>query len=946
MGLPGFGACFGFGARAAFAEPVQVTLSVPTEVPCAVMADGTVVGPSSWSVSSLVDAPANLSGVSVSGAPDGVSFSAVKGDGSTAFSYSDGVASLSGGLAVPARGSASLSWDFSQLDAVKNSDLLAASAAGAAQLCAVSMTFSAEPVAFAVYSDDDKSLRFYKRTVVPAVGSTFEGRTVTQTYRDVENLTIANHAVDGHGLAFEGVPWASVASSVERVEFVDEIAPQTLMGFFSNMSSLTTDGVSLKNLDTTKAANASGMFYGCSSLTSLDLSGLDFSSYQIVNSMLNGCSSLVSVTLPRDLHSAKNLGHMFYGCAKLQNVDLSPLAGASPQYADCVFMGCTALMGVSGFDGIDFSKCETLASMFESCTSLRELDTSKLDASSAANVSRMFFHNGLLTSLDLSRFSLASAVDAQCLFDGCTSLKEIEGLADWNLGNAKNVLQMFYGCQSLEDIDMSKWHLAPTDSIQATFYNCFEIKELDLTGWDLSSVEYEWRLFTGCRKLEKITFGEKWKWATYGVLPTPDPQYIKDATGKWYDASTGAAFSPAGIPAGVAATYVATDPKTAFAVYSADDNSLDFYKRMDVPTAGSTFEGKAATEVYTGILDKTVYVDSNKYPHGPWEPRSFDVGSVHIVDNGIRPKTVAGWFSFFGNCSTFSGLEKLDLSDCSDAEYLFYRCTKLTSISLPAWDLKVCTNMGGLFESCTHLKSADLSNLKIGPNLESAWFLFSNCLSLETVNLSGFDTSAFRNYSHMFHNCSKLRALDLSSFSSRAGGAIIDDMLTGCFNLESVTFGAKWAWGGSDGFSLPTISADNVAGADGKWHAASDGAAYSGDAIPANKADTYYSVAPSKTLQTTTNAGDAAVATVSADSYAADEQCGTDEALPDQCDATSAENGAISGVCDTGANASDSEYSEEDGSDSEEVSSQLEAEEPEAGGNASLPSAPDSGSSE
>ena len=79
------GNLFGFGTRAAFAEPVQVTLSVSTEVPCAVLADGTVVGPSDWSVSSSVDAPANLSGVSVSAAPDGVSFSAVKDDGSAVF---------------------------------------------------------------------------------------------------------------------------------------------------------------------------------------------------------------------------------------------------------------------------------------------------------------------------------------------------------------------------------------------------------------------------------------------------------------------------------------------------------------------------------------------------------------------------------------------------------------------------------------------------------------------------------------------------------------------------------------------------------------------------------------------------------------------------------------------------------------------------------------------
>ena len=41
----------------------------------------------------------------------------------------------------------------------------------------------------------------------------------------------------------------------------------------------------------------------------------------------------------------------------------------------------------------------------------------------------------------------------------------------------------------------------------------------------------------------------------------------------------------------------------AFAVYSADDNSLNFYKRAGMPNAGDQFEGKKVTAVYTGIED-------------------------------------------------------------------------------------------------------------------------------------------------------------------------------------------------------------------------------------------------------------------------------------------------------------------------------------------------------
>ena len=45
----------------------------------------------------------------------------------------------------------------------------------------------------------------------------------------------------------------------------------------------------------------------------------------------------------------------------------------------------------------------------------------------------------------------------------------------------------------------------------------------------------------------------------------------------------------------------ADQAETAFAVYSADDNSLDFYKRAEVPEVGDKFEFKTVTEVYTGF---------------------------------------------------------------------------------------------------------------------------------------------------------------------------------------------------------------------------------------------------------------------------------------------------------------------------------------------------------
>ena len=68
-------------------------------------------------------------------------------------------------------------------------------------------------------------------------------------------------------------------------------------------------------------------------------------------------------------------------------------------------------------------------------------------------------------------------------------------------------------------------------------------------------------------------------------------------------------------------------------------------------------------------------------------------------------------------------------------------------------------------------------------------------------------------------------------------------LFEGCSKLAEVTLGESFAWVGSKCF-LPQPSAADIPGADGLWHAASDGASYRPSAVPGNKADTYRAVAP------------------------------------------------------------------------------------------------------
>ena len=86
------------------------------------------------------------------------------------------------------------------------------------------------------------------------------------------------------------------------------------------------------------------MFYGCSSLASLDLTGLDTSSVTDMFCMFHGCSSLASLDLTGlDIGNVTLMGSMFYGCSSLASLDLTGFDTGNVTYMYGMFYGCSSL---------------------------------------------------------------------------------------------------------------------------------------------------------------------------------------------------------------------------------------------------------------------------------------------------------------------------------------------------------------------------------------------------------------------------------------------------------------------------------------------------------------------------------------------------------------------------------------------------------------------------
>ena len=106
------------------------------------------------------------------------------------------------------------------------------------------------------------------------------------------------------------------------------------------------------NFNTSNATNMSRMFYHCSSLTSLDLSGFDTSKVTNMSDMFNDCLNLVSLNLSSfNTSNVTDMSYMFYGCGKVQteiNIMnagttnyLRMFQGAASVYTSYVILGYT-----------------------------------------------------------------------------------------------------------------------------------------------------------------------------------------------------------------------------------------------------------------------------------------------------------------------------------------------------------------------------------------------------------------------------------------------------------------------------------------------------------------------------------------------------------------------------------------------------------------------------
>ena len=215
---------------------------------------------------------------------------------------------------------------------------------------------------------------------------------------------------------------------------------------------------------------------------------------------------------------------------------------------------------------------------------------------------------------------------------------------------------------------------------------------------------------------------------------------------------------------------------SAFAVLCADDGSLIFYNRDTVPTAGETFEGKVASNVYTGFENK----EYSNYNYIPWYNERASIISVSFTPEfaTVKPISTKYWFQGAVNMTSFNDVN-FNTSNVTSMSNMFNGCSALTSLDLSNFDTSKVTHMNYMFYGCYSLINIDVSNFDTS-NVTDMLYMFGLLEALTILDISSFDTSKVQSMSNMFRRAFKLNKIYVSDMWSTTSVTSHSNMFTEC----------------------------------------------------------------------------------------------------------------------------------------------------------------------
>lgn len=150
-----------------------------------------------------------------------------------------------------------------------------------------------------------------------------------------------------------------------------------------------------------------------------------------------------------------------------------------------------------------------------------------------------------------------------------------------------------------------------------------------------------------------------------------------------------------------------------------------------------------------------------------------------------RPKDCGAWFWFFEALTTIEHLDYLNTSEVDDMQLMFSSCTSLETLDLSSFNTEKVKTMYAMFDGSKNLRSIKLPKGFIGSSVTDLNAMFKGCERLTELDLSGSNSENVKDMNEMFYGCRALSKLDLTDFKT-GQVTTMENMFCICSTLETL----------------------------------------------------------------------------------------------------------------------------------------------------------------
>lgn len=210
----------------------------------------------------------------------------------------------------------------------------------------------------------------------------------------------------------------------------------------------------------------------------------------------------------------------FSSCTSL--TDLSPLANwntGNVIYIESMFSECTSLVTIPTlhWDLKNVDNCESpygIERMFDSCTKLKSIDglAGWKNTGHITDTAYAFRGCANLENIEgFKSFDASGLTKTEDMFSSCPKLTNLRGLENWNTKSLKDAYRMFYMCKNLNDLSaLAKWNTSSLNDSGKMFKETGITNLKGLENWDVRSVNSMYEMFEDCSSLTDATAINNW----------------------------------------------------------------------------------------------------------------------------------------------------------------------------------------------------------------------------------------------------------------------------------------------------------------------------------------------------------------------------------------------------------------------------------------------------